>query len=284
MTQQTILVTGATGTVGGAVTRALVQERVRVRALVRDPKRARLAPGVEALQGDLSDPGSLEPALDGVDSVFLIWPFMTSDGAEEVLDAIRQRATRVVYLSTIGASDQDTASNPIMRFHGELESAIEGSGLDWVLLQPASFAANTLGWAEQFAGGVVRAPFGDQLRPMVHEDDIAAVAVRALLEDNLVGTRPQITGPENLTTREQVQVIGAALDLTVRYEEISVREAAAGARAAGWPEDLVSALYSEDRTFESPQITTTVQDLTGRTARTLAQWAHDHADAFKPSS
>lgn len=284
MTQQTILVTGATGTVGGAVTRALAQEDVRVRALVRDPQRAPLSPGVEVVQGDLSDPGGLEPALIGVDAVFLVWPFLSSEGAEEVLAMIRQHARRVVYLSTAGASDTESDANPIMRFHGELETAVEGSGLDWVLLQPSSFASNTLEWGEQFTGGVVRAPFGDQSRPLVHEDDIAAVGVRALLSDELVGTRPQITGPESLTTRDQVRTIGAALDTPVRYEEISVRDAAAGARAAGWPEDLVSALYDEDREFEPPRITTTVRDVTGRPAKSLTEWAHDHADAFRASS
>ena len=162
---QTILITGATGVVGGAVARRLLSTDVRVRALVRNPDAARLDEKIEVVRGDLGVPASLEPALQGVDAVFLVWPFLTSAGAEDVVDMITSHAHRVVYLSTSGApTDGETTDNPIMRFHGELEATVRAADVDWVLLHPASFASNTLNWGAQVRSGVVRAPFGSRGR------------------------------------------------------------------------------------------------------------------------
>lgn len=281
MSQQTILVTGATGTVGGEVTRQLGATGARVRVLVRDPSTADFPDGVEVVQGDLSDPASLERAADGIDAVFLVWPFLSSTGAADVLDVLERHSRRVVYLSANGAEPGvATATNPILAFHSELEAAVEGAGVEWVMLRPASFTSNTLSWGPQFLTGVVRAPFGSQRRAMIHEADIAAVAVRALLDDDLVGSKPELTGPESLTTAEQVAAIGEALDMPVRYEELAVADAAASARDAGWPEDLVSVLFSDDREFEPQRTTRAVESITGRPPRSIRAWARDHAAAF----
>lgn len=281
MPKQTILVTGATGTVGGEVVRQVSETNNQVRALVRNPVTAKVPAGVDVVQGDLSEPASLERALDGVDAVFLVWPFISSAGAADVLGVIAKHAHRVVYLSASGTqTGVAPADNPILAFHGELEAAVEESGPGWVMLRPASFAGNTLSWGPQFRTGVVRAPFAAQARAMIHEADIAAVAVRGLLDDDLVGSKPVLTGPESLTTAEQVAAIGEALEIPVRYEELAVADAAANARDAGWPGDLVDALFGEDRAFEPQRTTAGVETITGRPARSFRDWARDHAAAF----
>lgn len=278
--EHTILVTGATGTVGGEVVHQLAGTSTRVRALVRDPASAALPEAVEIVRGDLTDPEGLEPALDGVDSVLLVWPFLTSDGADGVLDVIKRRARRVVYLSAYGAEPGADTDSPILRFHGELEAAVQTSGVEWVMLRPASFAANTMGWASQVRDGIVRAPFGAQARTMIHEADVAAVAVHALQDDGLAGSRPVLTGPDALTTAEQVQAIGETLNLPVRYEEIDARLAGEQALAQGWPADLVEVLFDPDREFEPQRPTTAVERITGRPPRSFPDWVRDHADAF----
>lgn len=75
----TILVTGATGNVGRAVTARLVAAGAGVRAFVRDARAARVLPGAEIAEGDLSAPETLDRALSGIEAVFLIWPFLTAD-------------------------------------------------------------------------------------------------------------------------------------------------------------------------------------------------------------
>ncbi|WP_326645195.1 NAD(P)H-binding protein [Streptosporangium sp. NBC_01755] len=78
-----ILVTGATGKVGGQAVAQLLEAGAAVRALTRNPSSARLPEGAEIVPGDLADPGSLDTALDGVDSVFLVWPTLSADHARE---------------------------------------------------------------------------------------------------------------------------------------------------------------------------------------------------------
>jgi uncharacterized protein YbjT (DUF2867 family) len=278
--KRTILVTGATGTVGKQVAIQLATAGVNVRALVRDPASATLPAGIEVAQGDLTDPDSLEQSMQDVDAVFLMWPFMSSTGAHAVLDVIKRNVRRVVYLSADGVRPEQKQQNgPILQFHAELEREVESSGLEWVLLHPASFASNTLNWASGIREGVVREAFGSHARALIHEADIAAVAVRALVDDQLLGTRPVLTGPETLTTAEQVAALGEALGTPVRFEEISPQAASAEALAAGWPSDLVSAIFEGD--FEPQQATTAVHDITGEKPRSFREWARDHAADFR---
>ncbi|MGI9002567.1 MAG: SDR family oxidoreductase [Pseudonocardia sp.] len=277
-----ILVTGATGKVGHQVVVQLAAAGADVRALARHPDAMTVPPGVEVARGDLSDPASLQEPLRDIDAVFLMWPFLDADGAVEVLDVIKQHARRVVYLSAAGVDiDLDEQISPIHQFHAAMERAVQRSGLEWVFLRPYSFASNNLDWADQVRTGVVRAPGAAHVRAMIHESDIAAVAVAALTGDTLVGTRPELTGPEALTTAEQAAAIGEALGMPVRFEEIPHDVARAEAVAAGYPDDLVAALFDSTTAFPPQPVTSTVQDITGHAPRSIRQWALDHADAFR---
>ncbi|HYU04361.1 MAG TPA: NAD(P)H-binding protein, partial [Jatrophihabitantaceae bacterium] len=82
------LVIGATGHVGRQVVAQLASAGAFVRALARDPAAADLPAGVDVVRGDLLRPETLEPALRGVDAVFLVWPFRTTDAAPAMLDVI----------------------------------------------------------------------------------------------------------------------------------------------------------------------------------------------------
>ncbi|MEV0591281.1 zinc-binding dehydrogenase [Nonomuraea cavernae] len=126
-----VLVTGATGRVGRHVVTRLREAGVEVRALTRDP-------GISGFTGDLRDPKSLVDALDGVEAVFLVWPFGTAEGAGAVLEVVAQRARRVVYLSSAAVRDHER----------EIERLVGRSGLEWTILRPHAFAANALRWAE----------------------------------------------------------------------------------------------------------------------------------------
>ncbi|MGW4960361.1 NAD(P)H-binding protein [Nonomuraea sp. NPDC004186] len=271
----TILVTGATGNVGRHVVSQLAGAGLEVRALVRDPARARLPEHVEVVRGDLSAPGTLEPALKGVESVFLLWPHFTADGAAEVVTAIAEQARRVVYLSA------NVADEPVTHYH-EIERLIRHSGLGWTFLRPGGFAANTLGWAGQIRQGVVRWPYGQASRPLIHERDIAAVATHVLTSAGHNGATYVLTGPERLTQAEQVRVIGAATGREVRWEEQPPEEAREQLLAAwGNAAFVESALKAWGSFVTAPeQATDTVERLLGRPALTFGQWAEDHVADF----
>ncbi|MEU5832466.1 NAD(P)H-binding protein, partial [Streptomyces diacarni] len=101
-----ILVTGATGKVGGQVAAQLAEAGTRVRALVRDPAAARLPDGVEPVRGDFADPASLAAAVTAkVDGVFLMWPLPHARGAAETVTLLAEHARRLVYLSARGVPE-----------------------------------------------------------------------------------------------------------------------------------------------------------------------------------
>jgi uncharacterized protein YbjT (DUF2867 family) len=108
MKTQTILVTGATGNVGRHITVQLRDAGVTVRALSRDPSSPRLPAGVTVSRGDLTDPDSLRNAVaqwGGADAAFLLWPFLTAQGAEAAVSAIAGHVRRIVFLSAISVHD-----------------------------------------------------------------------------------------------------------------------------------------------------------------------------------
>ncbi|GAA1028157.1 MULTISPECIES: NAD(P)H-binding protein [Amycolatopsis] len=279
-----ILVIGATGNVGRQVVVQLTERGVPVRALARRPEQAELPGGVEVVSGDLSDVDSLRTALRGVDSVFLMWPLISGKPAQEIADTIAESARRLVLLSSAAArTDSDDA---ISRVHRAVEKAIERTSLEWTFLQPHGFATNTLGWAAQIReDGVVRGAYGSVSSTLIHEADMAAVAVAALTSDGHVGAKYDLTGAAALTQVEQVRVIGEVIGRETRWEEVS-REVARELLLERIPAEYADAMLDAfarlaDREPDRP--TTTVEEVTGVPARTFAQWVADHAGEFGPA-
>jgi uncharacterized protein YbjT (DUF2867 family) len=267
-TPKTVLVTGATGNVGRHVVNELLELGADVRALVREPGAATLPAGVAVAGGDLTRPDRLGAALAGVDAVFLVWPGLSTAAAPATVERLAEHARRVVYLSAVGGRD---GGRPV-GFWGEIEGLIERTGVESTFLRASGFAANTLGWAEQIrTRGVVRWPYGPARRSLVHEKDLAAVAALAL------------TGPEAVSQREQVRLIGTAIDRDLRWEEQPRAQARESLLTAwGDPAFVDMALDGWAAMVDSPEpVTTTVEQVTGVPARTFRQWALDHAADFR---
>jgi uncharacterized protein YbjT (DUF2867 family) len=275
-----ILVTGATGTVGSEVVAQLHAAGVSAQALTRSPAAARVPESVEVRGADLSQPRTLEPALHRADAVFLVWPFTTVEDAPAVVEAIASNTRRLVYLSSAGGQRPE----PTGMFHADMERLIENSDLDWTFLRPSGFASNTLMWADQIRrDGVVRFPFGAAARSLIHERDIAAVAVRTLTEDGHVGAKHVLTGPELITQADQVRTIGEAVGRPTRWEETppeAIRDALVSSFGDASFADHALATWA--RFVDEPElVTTNVQRITGVPARPFRDWANDHADEFR---
>jgi uncharacterized protein YbjT (DUF2867 family) len=277
-----ILVIGATGTVGREVVAQLRERGVGVRAVARNPVGAGLPADVEVRQADLGDPGSLESAVgSGVSAAFLVWPFTDPEQAARlapgVVKVLARHAPRLVYLSAeAAAADPDS-------FWARVERAIEESGAQWTFLRPTGFATNTRMWTEQIRSGVVRWPYGEAVRSLIHERDIAAVAVAALTEDGHSGLRYLLTGPEAISQADQVRIIGEEAGHQVRWEDLPPAQATEQL-AAAWGDRAFAehAMASWARMAAVPEpVTTVVQDVTGGPARTFRQWARDHRDEFR---
>ncbi|WP_103534694.1 SDR family oxidoreductase [Streptomyces sp. SM11] len=271
----TILVTGATGTVGRRVVEQLLERGEHVRALTRDPARAEFPAGVDVVRGDLTDPASLVPALDGVTGLHLITfggeLFAPLETGEEILGlAGKAGVRRVTVLHGGGATP--------------METAVRASGFDWAVVMPVEFMANALEWAPGItADGVVREPFVGRLSAMVHEADIGAVAAAALTEDGHGGQEYLVTGPQVLTVRDKTAAVAAARGADVELVELTEEQALETWRGQGMPEDVIAFLIDvyRDTPPEGRTVLDTVEKVTGRPARTFAQWAEEHADHFR---
>jgi uncharacterized protein YbjT (DUF2867 family) len=281
-----ILVTGATGTVGGAVVRRLVAAGHPVRALVRQPGAGRVPDGVEVAYGDLTRPETLAEALSGVERMYLLAPLAPHLPHWEAgaIDAARAAGVRhVVKHSNLGADDPDATT--VQRWHRAGERLLEQSAMAWTFVRPTGFMSNALGWAGTIrAQGTVYAPAGDGKLAVVDPYDIAAVAVAALTGPGHEGRAYDVTGPAALSTVDQVAAIGAAIGRPLRYVDIPESTARDGMRASGMPAVIVEALLefmALVRSGRADTVSDAVPTGTGRPARTFEAWAAEHTDTFR---
>ncbi|WP_248963665.1 SDR family oxidoreductase [Sphaerisporangium perillae] len=289
----TVLVTGATGTVGRHVVRHLLRAGEKVRALTRDPAKADLPEGVEVVAGDLTDMGTLAQAFDGVTAAHLInfaSDYKPLRNGPEIVDLALRAGVRKV--TVLGGWQE-----------GTLEPAVRSSALEWTHLRPIEFMGNTLAdWGERLrADGVIREPYGDRKGATVHESDIGAVAAVALAEDGHAGETYTITGPEVLTPRDKIRILAGATGRDLRFEELSPDETRKQWVEEGrLPEMLLFKVFGDDpqighrervefllQVYGSDHeigstVTGVVEKVTGRPARTFAEWAAEHADGFRP--
>jgi uncharacterized protein YbjT (DUF2867 family) len=280
-----ILITGATGNIGGQVLSLLPSTGLQVRALVRNPDAARLPPHVEVVRGDLAVPDTLDRCLDAIDTVFLVW-VAPAEAVAPALERIAKWARRIVLLSAPLKTPHPLFQQPNpSRTRAELvERVIEMSGLQWTFLRPGMFAANALGWwvPQIRAGNVVRWPYLSVPTAPIDERDIAAVAVRTLCEDSHSGAEYVLTGPQSLSQFEQIATIGSVLGRSLRIEEISPED---------WLRELPGFLPSFVAKYlldawaaaigQPAFVTSTVAELTGSPAKTFLDWTANHAAQFR---
>jgi uncharacterized protein YbjT (DUF2867 family) len=130
---------------------------------------------------------------------------------------------------------------------------------------------------------VVGWPYGVAIRSLIHERDIAAVAVAALTEEGHSGMRYLLTGPEAISQADQVRIIGEEAGHQVRWEELAPAQAT-DQLAAAWGDRAFAehAIASWARMAAEPEpVTAAVRDVTGVPARTFRQWARDHRHEFR---
>ncbi|MDA3645728.1 NAD(P)H-binding protein [Saccharopolyspora indica] len=270
----TVLVTGATGTVGRHIVRGLIDRGQQVRALTRNPATAALPDGAEVAAGDLADPGTLSEAFEGVEAMHLISfadaaysPLRT---APEVLElALRAGVRRITVLTGFAP--------------GPVERAVEAAGVEWTHVQPVEFMANALAWSDAVRAGVVEIPFAHTRSAMVHEADIAAVAVTALVEDGHSGKAYTVTGPEAISYAEAVRTVGEVVGKPIRLVELTEEQARAEFREAGYSEAEVDEFVElgSNPPEHARTVAPTVREVTGTPGRTFAEWVAENAAAFR---
>ncbi len=285
-----ILVTGATGTNGSEVLRALSARGVAARAMVRASDRAADLPaGITAVAGDFDDANSLAQALEGVERAFLLTPSTEhAEGQQKrfVDAAVTAGVRHIVKLSQL-AADPDSPVR-FLRYHAAVEAKIRGSGLDFTFLRPNLFMQGLL----QFAGmirdqAMFAAPIGEAKVSVVDVRDNAAVAVAALTGEGHAGRIYTLTGPHALTHAQMAAKLGAATGREIAFDDASddeMRQAMAGVKMPEWQVEGLVEDYAHYSRGEASAVATGVRDATGADPRPFEGFAHDYADAFRRSA
>jgi len=278
----TTLVIGARGGIGRHVLDQLVAAGEPVRASVRDLATAGdLPPGVEVVAADLTRPETLKPALDGIRKVFV---YALAEGAEAFADAARSAGVEhIVLMSSGGLLLPWTGNNAIANEHREVEHVMAGSGLRCTPIRPLVLAGNALGWAHSIRrDGTVALAYPEATTAPVHERDIAAVAVAALTDSAGDAVSDLLTGPESLSQRRQVELIGEAIGRPLTVVELSAEQARDRFSRFMPPETAQAIIEYLAHGLEeggSPA-TDTARRVLGREPLPFRRWAADHTADF----
>src|SRR6201989_3032454 len=282
-----LLVTGATGTTGSEVLRALKDREVPARALVRDETQAHnlRAHGFEPVTGDLGDPRTLGPALDRVERGYLVSPTgpMQSELEQAFIESAKEAGVRhIVKLSVIGANPE--APLRFARSHGKVEHALKDSGMAWTLLRPTAFMQNTLAWGPQVHDGTFYAPVPDAPGSVVDARGVAKVPAAALPDTAHEGKSSGLSGPEAVSYRAQATRIFGAAGREVEVAEVPMEDFKRELVRVGvppWNAEGLTELFELYANGGAAMVTTGVMDALGRDPRGLDAFAADHAEAFK---
>lgn len=282
-----IVVTGATGQIGGEVVRQLAEKGEKVRALIRAPKKAAHLnhPNVMFVMGDFSDPKSLDEAFKGAKKLFLLTngdPKQVELQHNAIEAAKRAGVEHVVKLSAMGAQ-KDSPVN-LGRWHYQTEEELKQSGLKWTMLQPHYFIQNVGMLAGSIKSqGAIYVPAKEGKIAMVDVRDIAAVAVAALTEPGHEGQTYVITGGEAISFQDVARQLTETTGKPVKYVDVPQEDARKAMREMGMPEWMVNdlvALYGFFAAGHGAATTDVVQRVGKATPRTFAQFAKENAELF----
>jgi uncharacterized protein YbjT (DUF2867 family) len=282
----TILVTGATGTIGAEVVRALAQKPgVALRVASRGGKRAGdLPPGAEVVDFDWEDAAKVASAVKGVDAVFLLTPFVdvAVSYVKTLVDAAKAAGVKkIVKLSAAGAESE---AIQIARWHREAERLVEASGLAWVLLRPNFYMTNFVSYYPPDKEGALYLPTGAGKAAWVHPRDVADVAAEALTRPDWDGKALDVTGPEALSVGDIATILSEVSGRTIKHVDIpaeSAKQAMDGMGLPAWMVQGMLDLHAVVKNGYAAGTSTVVKDATGRPPTSFAAFARENAARFK---
>ena len=281
----TTLVTGATGNIGGRVVKALRQTGAEVLAGVRDPSRADALRelGATPVRFDYRDPESMRAALDGVDRLFLLTPFVEFSAplAEAAMKAAREAGVSfVLKLSALGADPEGPFA--IGRDHGTAEEAVQGERPSWAVLRPSFFMDNPLVFqagAIQATGAFYGAGGGGRAA-WVSPDDIAAVAAAILqAPEGHHGLIWTLTGGEALSDADLASALSDASGRAVAYVDLAPEQLQASLLeqgAPGWQVQALLDLETVKRNNWATEVSPAVEEILGRPPETFAAFLENN--------
>ena len=283
----TILVTGATGTIGSQVVKALSGKGHTVRAAARgEDKAAKVrALGATPVDFEYTDASSISRAVEGADKLFLVTPFSADqvELAGRVIGAAKKAGVRhVVKLSAIGADIEPGIQ--LGRWHRAVEKDLEASGISYTFLRPNNFFENFVNFYGPDAQGNIYLPWGTAKCSFIAGSDIAQVATKALTEDGHAGKAYELSGPEAIGIADAAETLSSIIGRKVTYVDVPESAAKSAMLGLGMPEWMVDAmmeLHAIDKAGYAASVTDTVEKITGKKARTFADFARENATKWR---
>ena len=283
-TEGIIAVTGVTGGLGGRVARRLAERGATQRLVVRDPARAPELAGAEVATGSYDDVEGLRRAFDGTRTLLMVSASEAPDRqrlhANVVDAAVAAGVERIVYTSFFGAAPDCTFT--FGRDHWHAEEYIRASGPGHTFLRDNLY----IDFLPLMAGpdGVIRGPAGDGRVAAVARDDIADVAVAALVGGGHEGRSYDLTGPEALTLAEAAEELSRAAGRPIRYQAETLEEAYASRAsygAPGWEVDGWVTTYVAIANGDLERVSGEVAAMAGHPPMRLAEFLRSNPASYR---
>lgn len=274
-----ILITGATGSTGRTTVDALAARGVPFRPMSRSLSSAEFA-----VQADLDDADSVRTALRGIRAAYLVTPSTERAEAQQkqFIDlAVEAEVRHIVLLSQLGS----VVDSPVrfLRYHAAVEDHAFASGLEVTALRPNLFMQGLFAVSSIVrSAGILPAPIGDARVSLVDVHDIGEMAAHALISPVPLGVQT-LTGPESLTHSDLADHLSSATGDEIRFEDTP--PAKFGEMLTGvlppWQVDGLLEDYAHYARGEAAEVSSAISDVIGRPARSFADFANEHAAAFR---
>ncbi|WIX98294.1 NmrA family NAD(P)-binding protein [Amycolatopsis mongoliensis] len=289
----TVLLLGATGTIGPYVVAGLQSRNADIRVLSRDVTRAHsvLGPDVDIREGDSGDDDTIAAAAKGVDSVFLLSEHShdMTDLQLRVIRALRRLGPRIVKLS--GTSSAINPDGPYTcRQHWEIEQVLAASGQPWSVIRPNAFMQTLIDGImlpAVRASGAIPNAIGNAGISLIDGRDIGEVCAEVLLDSAWHHQTLVLTGPRAVTFAEIAALVSKESGREVGTTEITpadVRENLLSRGMARWEAEHFEEMYQIFRNGESEFVTGDVERVLGRPPRTVEDYLHEHRDTLLPAA
>lgn len=286
---ETIVISGATGTIGSQTATQLLEAGATVRVGVRSVDKAAglKARGAEVVAMDLTDLDAVAAALEGAGAMLLVAPFVEDYAGLHRQIAERAKAAGVFLLriSALGADPQAPLS--LGKLHGQADAALATSGVAHAIVQPTFFQDNLVKFHLSTIAGegaFYGASHGGKVS-YISSADIAAVASAILQRPEAhQGKTYVLTGGEAFTDDQVGKLLGAATGKTVRYVDLTEDQLAAGLRSAGMDAFMAEALVGLESVKAqgwAEEVSPVVEALLGRKPESLESFLERNADAFR---
>jgi uncharacterized protein YbjT (DUF2867 family) len=286
----TTAVIGATGHVGSEIVRGLLARGEQVTALVRDPGKARATfgepGGLRIHPTRIDDPRDLTEALAGIRAVFIAMGSIGAEGVMQRIAIMRAAAIpsieQITRLSVLNTSATSLGIN--QRAHHSIDQFASSTGVPYSTVRPAIFSSSLLAAAPEVrASRTWTGLAGSGRTALIDHRDAAEAGLRVLSEPALWGAHHDVTGPTPMSWPEALELLSAELGERVTFRVIDERQLLERLTHAGVPAGAAELLVAREWAIlagENDYTTGTLQRITGRAPRSVAEFLHEHRAEF----